>query len=306
MHSIIKYTFAFILILFLSINTYAGCDMCSLYLGMHPNQSSNNISIRYRYSLYSSSKPHDHSGGNHSSISGTEWRTFQTMELWGQWNIKRKIQLLVIVPYSMNSVENKGMVIDSYNNLGDVQALARYQVFRTNCEESKYLHRMVLGLGLKAPSGKFKEISNLGFIDPHIQNGTGSWDIITNIGYLRKYKKWGFNEEIIYKINTENTSQYLFANRLSMNTSIFFQIEKNNLSIMPSISHLFESAGMDKSKGVDVTNSNGNAHYVNGSIDVYYKKINLNFTIQKPFVENLRDGFLKNEFRVLSGIGYSF
>lgn len=306
MHSKFKFTIAFIWLLFFNSNIYAGCDICSLYLGIHPNQSRNNISLKYRYSLYSSAKGHDHGGGNHSNLSGTNWRTFQTLELWGQWNIKRKIQILVIIPYSMNSIENKGLVIDSYNNLGDVQALARYQIFRTNSEESNYSHRMVLGIGLKTPTGKYKELSNLGFIDPHIQNGTGSWDFITNIGYLRKYKKWGINEEVIYKINTENTSQYQFANRFSSNTAIFFQIDKKDISLMPSVSHLFESAFMDKSQGIEVTNSNGNAHYVNVSLDIYYKKINLNFTLQKPFVENLRDEYLSNKFRLMTGIGYSF
>lgn len=306
MHSKFKFTFAFIWLLFFNSNIYAGCDMCSLYLGLHPNQSRNNISLKYRHSLYSSSKVHDHSGGTHTNFTGIEWRTFQTMELWGQINIKRKIQLLIILPYSMNSVENNGLVLDTYNNLGDVQALVRYQLFRTNIEEAKFSHRMVLGVGLKAPTGNFKEISNFGVIDPHIQNGTGSFDIITNIGYLRKYKYWGLNEEIIYKINTENNSQYLFANSFSMNTCAFFEISKNNISYIPSLSHLFEYAGMDKFQGIEVISSNGKAHYLSASIDFFYKKMNLNFTMQKPFIENLRDKYTNNEFRVLSGIGYSF
>jgi hypothetical protein len=179
---------------------FAGCDMCNLYLGLHPNQTKNSISLRYRFSIYESTKAHVHGGTSHSSITGTEWRTFQTMEVWSQWRIGRKIQLMFFFPYSMNSIENKGLVLDSYNHLGDIQGIVRYQLFRSDAEKHSYIHRVVIGAGIKAPTGLSTTLSNEGNVDPHIQTGTGSWDFLSNIGYLLKYKQWGVNQELLFKV----------------------------------------------------------------------------------------------------------
>lgn len=285
--------------------------MCSMYLGLHPNQTKNSISLRYRFSLYESATAHNHNGGSHSSITGTEWRTFQTVETWAQWRIGKRIQVLGMIPYAMNSIENKGLVLDAFNSLGDIQGLVRYQIYRSDAEVHKYVHRVIVGLGLKAPTGKYDIKSDEGTLypvslDPHIQTGSGSWDLIYNIGYLLKYKKWGLNEELLFKQNGKNSNEYRFANRLSSTTSVYYNYEKNDFNIMPSIGYLFEYAGMDQSTNIDQTNTNGSAHYIVPGVDLYYKKFNWNLSFQKAFVENLRDVNMTNNYRWLFGMGYAF
>lgn len=284
----------------------AGCDMCNLYLGLHPNQTKNSISLRYRFSIYQSTKAHVHGGSSHSSITGTEWRTFQTMEVWSQWKIGRKVQLMFLFPYSMNSIENKGLVLDSYNHLGDIQGIVRYQLFRSDAEKHSYIHRVVIGAGIKAPTGLSSSLSNEGYIDPHIQTGTGSWDLLFNVGYLLKYKNWGVNQELLFKKNGTNKQSYQFANRYSSTTNLYFSIEKNDFSMMPSIGTSIEYAEMDTDHGVEQSNTNGKALYLIPGIDIYYKKWNWSISYQKPIVENLRDVSMKNDYRWLLGMGIAF
>lgn len=289
--------------LFVANDVDAGCDMCSLYLGLHPNQVNNGITIRYRNSIYNTSSAHIHNGVSHGNQKQT--RTFQTIELWGQFSLGRKIQVLLMLPYSMNSVEEKHLVLDAYNHLGDIQTLARYQVFRSN-EESILTQRVVLGLGLKAPTGKYKEFSNEGFLDPHIQTGTGTWDMLYNIGYLAKYKNLSINEELLYRLNTTNSLNFKFANRFSSNTSFYYTYSKNELAVLPSIGYLLEYANMDLENYIYIQNSNGTAHYFSTGLDVYYKKYSLNLNYQKPIIENLRDEGSTNKRRVILGLGMNF
>lgn len=305
MIKILKYIGISILI-FVSNHVSAGCDMCSMYLGIHPNQTKNSISIRYRFSLYESTLAHHHNGENHSSITGTEWRTFQTLETWGQWRVNKKLQLLFMVPFAMNSIENKGLVLDSYNMLGDIQSLARYQIYRSDAEDHRFINRVVIGIGVKAPTGSFNKISNEGVWDPHIQTGTGSWDLIYNIGYLLKYNSWGINEEFLYKQNSSNTLNYRFADRISSNTSIYYSYEHSNFNIIPSVGYLFEYANKDRFNGILQTSTNGRAHYIVPCIDIYYKKLNWNVSYQKVFVEKLRDVNITNNYRWLVGMGVAF
>lgn len=290
----------------LSIIAEAGCDMCSLYLGIHPNQTKNNINLRYRFSLYESNKQHVHNGSNHSDEVSTEWRTFQTVEVWSQWRIGRKMQVLAVIPYAMNSVENKGLVLDSYNSIGDVQALLRYQLFRKVSEDEKTSQRLILGLGLKAPTGKFDSKSNAGYVDPHIQTGTGSWDFIYNIGYLLKHKSYGFNEEFIYKMNTSNRNEYTFADRISSSTNLFYTQEYRKINIIPSIGFLIEHAQEDKDHGIKQNTTNGTSYYLNPGLDIYYEKWNWSINYQKPIAENLRDDYMSNRYRWIIGTSFAF
>lgn len=304
-HKTFQKCFMLLAICVFQLNAFAGCDMCSLYLGLHPNQVKNGITFRYRYSLYESSKPHSHNGMNHSSSNGKELRTFQTIEAWGQINFGRKMQLVIMAPFAMNSVEQNGLVLDSYNQIGDIQSLLRYQIFRS-ADEKPVLHRVIVGIGLKAPSGKFNESAKDGSLDPHIQTGTGSWDFIYNVGYLMKYKSLGINQEFLYRLNTENNLNYRFANRFSSNTAFYYTLKAKGVSILPSIGYLLEHAKEDVSNNVLQTTTNGVSHYVVPSIDVYYKMFNLSASFQKPFVENLRDSDMSNKYRCIVGLGINF
>ncbi len=289
--------------LLVSNNIFAGCDMCNLYLGVHPNQVRNGISLRYRNSIYNTNSSHVHNGVSHGS--NPQKRTFQTIELWEQFAIGRKVQVLVMLPYAMNSVEENGWVLDAYNHVGDIQTLARYQIFRSE-EEQKLTQRVVLGFGLKAPTGKYKEFSNDGYIDPHIQTGTGTWDVLYNIGYLAKFKSLSINEEVLYKMNASNSYNFKFANRFSSNTNVYCTYSLKDLTILPSLGYLFEYAGYDKENNKDILNSNGTAHYFSTGIDLYFKNYSLNLNYQKPIVENLRDSGTSNKRRIILGFGLNF
>ena len=291
-----------------SYNTMAGCDMCSFYLGIHPNQNKNSISVRYRISEYNTTSAHQHSNMPHvhTTDNSKYVREFQTIEFWGQWSPFKKLLLIGYVPYSMNSVSKGNQVIDAYNNIGDAQILGRYQIFRTDNDSSRYLHRLILGLGIKAPTGVSNEMSNEGYLDPHIQTGTGSWDYTFNLGYLLKFGRWGLNEEFLYKLNTKNHANYKFANRISSNTSVYYALEYNELSILPSVSFNFEYADYDKDNSLDVTSSNGKAILLIPGIDMYYKSFSFNTTFQKPIYEDLNEVGASNTFRGTLGIGYTF
>jgi hypothetical protein len=289
--------------IFINAVAYAGCDMCSLYLGLHPNQVKNGISLRYRYSVYDSKTAHVHNGVAHST--NPQIRTFQTVEVWGQMNFGRKMQAVIMLPYAMNSIEEKGLVVDAYNYIGDVQGLLRYQLYRSDPEKT-IVSRVILGIGLKAPTGRYTINSNDGHLDQHIQTGSGSWDVLYNAGYLLKYKQLSLNEELLYKMNTENNLNYKFADRFSSNTTLFYTFSQKEISILPSIGYLLEFANEDKLNNISLGNTNGTSHYFVGGIDLYYKYLNCNITYQKAFIENLRDTETSNRYRFIIGLGINF
>jgi hypothetical protein len=291
-------------LLFFSTELKAGCDMCTMYLGMHPNQTKNSIGLRYRMSSYSLASAHNHNHGTESQTSTSkELRTFQTTELWAQFMPSSRWQVIAIVPYSMNSVEQNNLVIDSYNNLGDVQIINRYQVYRSG-EEDEFQKQLSFGLGIKAPTGVYAEKSRAGAVDPHIQNGTGSWDVLFNTSFIIKNEKYGFNQELNMKLNTRNDNDYKFANRYSSASSAFLFFKHKRVSIQPSLTAMLEYAEYDQSNDLSVYFSNGTTIYGQGAFDIYYKRIILNINTAIPVYENLNDAGAKNVYRVGVGLNY--
>lgn len=289
--------------LFFSLELKAGCDMCTMYLGMHPNQTKNSIGLRYRISEYKLANAHNHGGENVTHVMNEESRIFQSAELWAQYMPMSRWQIIAIVPYSMNSVEQNDLVIDSYNNLGDVQIINRYQVYRSGDDE-KFQKQLSLGLGIKAPTGVYQEKSRAGSLDQHIQNGSGSWDVLLNTSLLIKNEKYGFNQELNLKLNSSNKNQYQFANRYSSASSVFLFFKYKRVSIQPSIAGMIEYADYDQSLGKSVYFSNGVSVYAQSGIDVYYKKFIFNLNSSVPIYEKLNDAGAENIYRMGLGINY--
>lgn len=305
MKNYISYLLITIILFSASSPVLAGCDMCSLYLGMHPNQTKNSIGLRYRWSEYSGVNGHAHHVSHSNSNSNTQRRVFQTAELWGQWMPSHRVQILFIVPYSMNSVENESnrQVIDVYNNLGDAQAIVRYLIYRSS-DENKFQQQFNAGIGIKTPTGQYKEYSRENYLDPHMQNGTGSWDVLLTSSYLLKAERVGFNQEINYKINTENNLKFKFANRFSSASTLFYSFKKTSFSFIPQFTFLIEHAGYDNDQGLSMYVTNGTAVYGQMGCDLYIRKLGINCGIAKPMIEELRDKDATNSLRFNIGLNY--
>lgn len=289
--------------LFFSLELRAGCDMCTLYLGMHPNQTKNSIGLRYRISEYKLASAHNHGTENAPHVLNEETRIFQSTELWAQYMPMSRWQIIAVIPFSMNSVEQNKLVLDSYNNLGDLQIINRYQVYRS-AEEDNFQKQLSVGFGIKAPTGVYQEKSRSGSLDPHIQNGSGSWDVLLNTSFLIKNERYGFNQEINFKFNTSNKNDYQFANRYSSASSAFLFFKYKRVSIQPSLSGMIEYADYDQSNSLSVYFSNGLSVYAQAGIDIYYKKFIINVSSSMPAYEKLNDAGAKNVYRMGMGVNY--
>lgn len=293
-----------IFLLFFSLELKAGCDMCTLYLGMHPNQTKNSIGIKYRISEYKLTNYHNHSANNEVHSSNVEEkRIFQTAELWAQFMPMCRLQIIAVMPYSMNSVEQNNKVIDSYNNLGDLQIINRYQVYRSK-DDDEFQKQISLGIGIKVPTGNYQEKSRTGIIDPHIQNGTGSWDVLLNTSFLIKNEKYGFNQELNIKLNSSNKYEYKFANRYSSASSAFLFFKYKRISIQPSLTAMLEYSDYDLSRELSVYYSNGTTLYGQSTLDLYYRRFIFNVNASMPVFENLNDESASNRYRIGIGINY--
>ena len=142
-------------------------------------------------------------------------------------------------------------------------------------------------------------------LNPHLQTGTGSFDFLFISSYLAKYKGFGFNTDVVYKINTKNKNDFLFANRLNVTSSFFYSKKIKSLTLLPSVGGYLEQAKMDLDHHNPVMDSGGNVLFTIFGLDIYYKNVSVNVNYQIATIEHL-NGEQHNQNRIILGLNYAF
>lgn len=300
----------YIFILFLTLSSFSAiaCDICgcgvgSYYLGLTPQFAKNFVGLRYRNMSYNS-----HVGMGDMFATKEH---FQSTELWARYYVKPKIQLMAFVPYSFNSQKT----IDNtlyINGLGDITLLANYNLIDTTKDTvfHKVHHTLWLGGGVKLQTGKYQydENSNTQVANPNFQLGTGSTDFLLNLVYTLRHKNIGFSGDVSYKINTRNSQNYLFGNRINGSlTGFYVQRISSKISMMPNAGFYGEYSSFDKRGANAVEHTGGYLVAASLGVETYlFSRFSLGFNYQKPLSQNLADGQIIANDRFLVSLNVIF
>ncbi len=282
-------------LLFIQANTSFACDICGCsngnsFFGILHQSHRSFLGVRYRYANYDS---------HLNSLLLKTQESFHTTELWGRFYPLKKVQILAFLPYSFNSqtIKNTGQTT-SIQGLGDATILAHYNILNTFWDSTTHVvnHNIMLGIGTKLPLGHYRydQNSTEEVANPNFQLGTGSVDILLNAIYTIRYDSWGLNTDLTYKINSQNSNNYKFGNKISSSVSLFYtKTLSNSVTVMPNAGVYFENAVMDKDHGVSNSNTGGYLATANVGLETFFKKFSIGITHQSPFAQELS----KNELR---------
>lgn len=306
-----------LLILALGICSYftaGACDLCGCYLGVLPKYDQNYIGARLRYRGFTGDVPHVHEaphsdGHEHPAVTDTHFHAhdyFTTYELTARYFFTNRLSGSAFVPYSVN-ISEEGDKRSTIRGFGDPSLLMQYRVFtRESQSDTTWQHNISVGAGLKLPIGIYDEPYANGEYDPHAQAGTGSLDALFMAAYIARYNKYGFNADLVYRLNTENPNGYRYGDRLNGSLHFIYWKEIKNVKILPQIGAYIEFAPEDRLNGWHVSNSGGMSAFASGGVDIFYKNLSLDCTGQAPVIEKLNGTQLRNSARVMSGVTYYF
>ena len=268
------------------------CDGCgggsgNYYFGVSPLFTKNFAGIRYRHSSFSSNL-------------GTRG-TFQSTELWGRFYPVKNLQIMAFVPYNFNSQTRIDLPNKNISGLGDITVMANYQIFNKKDTSSIWKHNLLLGGGVKLPTGDYQHKDENGKLtNVNFQMGTGSLDFILNVVYNIRYKKIGLTTNISYQINSKNPKMHQFGDKISALASLFYVHKIGQVAFMPSVGVFMESAKGDKQTGIDVTETGGKATFSNLGLETYYKQYSVGFQYQIPMSQNLQENTIKINNRLVA------
>lgn len=296
------------IVLVVSTSTSA-CDICGCgvggyYSGMLPQYHKNFIGLRWRFSSFSSDLGHEGEG-----INAFSKERFQSLELMARFYPHRRVQILAFVPLAYN-VRVAPEETNELFGLGDMSVIALYNIYNTSFIAEKDLkHNLLAGVGVKAPTGSFQRTDAQGEqLTPSLQLGTGSVDFLTTAVYTMRYKRWGVNANVTYKINLPNSDTYQFGNQFMAATTVFFlhKIKDKDWGIMPKLGLAFENASYNLKNGYKRINTGGSQLIATAGLEVYYKKFQLGVNYQQPTWQTLSDGLVQSGPRFSANVNYLF
>lgn len=182
----------------------------------------------------------------------TPYRQIQTItDIRGTVYVHPRWSLMAIVPvttkvlHSDDNIYRDGRKLEQHQGLADVVLLVQYQALSEGKRlKSKGLQqRLVVGTGIKLPTGTYQTTGYDGQIRPDLQNGSGSVDFIATGTYILRSKSWGTTAMMSYKANTANKLGYRFANSLNTDVRGFWFKEYKRVAIAPSTGLWLEQAG---------------------------------------------------------------
>ena len=240
-------------ILMLLSYSSSACDGCNVYSPVGLINSRHKLSVfarqRTTYGAFSQlgEMITKHSGhANDPNIWGKSvLEHYQTYEFRGDFYIKKKLQISVILPFTNNiqKLDNKKRF--SLFGLSDPTLMLGYSFF--NDKEKSFKHRLTvisgakIGIGLiNLRSGGF--IPNLDF-----QPGTGAHSFLAGFNYSVKHKKWILNSVLNYKQNGFNAFNYKYGKTVNGRIDLIKKVEIKNSDFMFLLGGYSEWAGLDES-----------------------------------------------------------
>lgn len=285
-----------LLLLLVAALPAAACDICgcgvgNAYYGIMPQSYRNFIGVRYRYRTYDSHL--------NSQLLKTK-ETFQTTEIWGRFYPLKRVQVLAFVPYNINYQKDAGGSA-RLSGLGDITIQANYSLLNTNMDTTfrEVNHTLLVGAGVKLPTGKanFTDDGSLG-ANANFQLGTGSTDLLLNTIYTLRYRSWGWNTDVSYRMTTSNRQNYRFGNRISGSTSAFYVTKLGGVTLMPNAGALGEYSYHDLKDGVRNKQTGGYAVLGTAGIETYFGRFVAGVNAQLPVAQDLAGGESKSKGRL--------
>lgn len=282
-----------------------GCGVGSYYLGILPDFKKRFIGLRYQHKGLIT---HISADGTVSYLTNQE--TYQTVELWGAFNIGNRFRVMGFVPYNFNERINQGKTTTK-NGLGDIAVIGYLKLLdpQKTVGNKRLVQSLWLGGGVKLPTGKYDPVDEN--ITQNTQNtfqlGTGSVDFTLNGMYDVRLQDAGINTNVSYKINTSNKYDYAYGNKLTANMLAYYKFNiKNKMTIAPNAGVMYETAVKDTKANAHLVDESG-GYSTMGIIGAEFtvKQISFGGNYQTPLAQQLAGNRVKAKDRFMLHVSFS-
>jgi hypothetical protein len=285
-------------IIFLSANAceICGCGLGNYYIGLLPHFNHRFFGIRYHFNSFRTRLTNDPTQFSNDF--------YQTVELWSGFNVGKRMQVLVFVPYNFNhQVSDEGTT--NINGFGDAAMMLNYKL--VDVIKNKVSQQFWMGAGIKLPTGKFTVDAS----DPDVaaiantQRGSGSTDYFVNTMYNVRINNWGVNTSATYKVNTANKSDYKFGNKFSGSSFVYYAASAGKTTISPNVGLMYEHTKTSELNKANIDLTGGSLFQAAAGLEIGFKKMAVGFNAQLPVAQNFAGGQTKAKVKGMVHITFA-
>ncbi len=297
-----KNTILFFVMLMTSSYVAKGCDICGCssggnFFGILPQYQAHFLGFRYKYSRFKSLHPDDGSYGSDY---------FNTTEIWGRYALTKRLHLYAILPFQFTK-RIEGNSVNQIHEFGDASIIANYLIFDNSRSEGRvFKQTFQFGAGLKLPSGKNNLVQNFQRLPENLQPGSGTTDVILNAIYTNRFKNFGLNADLNFKINQENTKNYKQGDKIYASGRFFIWFRSKGISMLPHLGLDYESSNTDSKYNKPVEFTGGESLLSSLGIDAYVKNISVGCRVQNALYQHLNEGNTSGKWRFSAQVLYLF
>jgi len=293
------------------------CDVCGSFIGVHPGDRKSYVGVFYRYYSFSADQTKNNSffpdgslrlqhDGHNSTLNVEEsYEVYRAFELRTRYYLHPRLEVSVIAPFLMNSsAENN--VKSNLSGLGDINLLMGYQMI-DDLATGVLKHRLLLGTGIKLPSGDCNKQQNGRRTNILLQPGTGSTDAFLYLNYQIGYDKLSFNFLPMIKLNGTNRYDEKIANSYTLFGSLWYQLEPNeNLKVLPSAQAFFEETNGVYIKKELIKGTRMKSLFAGPGVDVFYRNFSWSASCLWNASEASNGSTLESRIRYRTGLTWFF
>lgn len=235
-----------------------------------------------------------------------------------------RLRLIVGVPWVVNNMtmwSRNGMMwmkmkMHEVSGLGDVTVTGQYRLYQDR--DIMPLTVLSAGVGLKLPTGSYEEKNSAGsLIHAHMQPGTGSWDPILSVAFVKMLSQdFLLRADANYQFATENPLGYQFGDTFAVNGNLDYNlIDPLNLTVGASYFHSGKAKDHDNNyKGNDprrLTDYDGytgeDSLWVSPGIQIIpFSGARIDLTGQLPVYYKVGGIQQVTDYRLLAAFSYGF
>lgn len=295
----------------------SACDVCGIFLGVQPNDRRSTIGLFYRSRVMEGTTQVPMTSQlltkhGSSAAPGLMYQTVPLVEIVNVAELRADLRLndrfflLASLPMinTYRSV-NRYRMLDAYG-LGDPFAMLRYQVANTrDVKEHRFVHRLLLGAGVKMPFGRNDLRVDDELVSPDVQLGTGAWDGMLSLEYSVRRGRTGGGVSSLARINGANGAGYQLGHGVSTTAEVFHRIGNDTLSFAPAIGGYIEWMAHDRVNGVADHGTGGTTVFSHAGVRAWWGRFSFSAYYQHALLNNEGEFITPTRQRIVAGVTYN-
>jgi hypothetical protein len=247
------------------------------------------------------------------------------LTLSGSYAVTDRFRVFVSVPWVINDMTMRmympaagmwmKMRMKEVSDLGDVTVSGMYRVYQDR--DIMPLTVLSVGVGLKTPTGSYGLMDNGTRIHAHMQPGTGSWDPILSVAFVKMFSSaFLVRADANWQITTENPLGYEYGDTVAVNGHLDYNaLDFLNLSLGLGYFHSDQAddrrnnyLGNQSQRLTDYTGYTGeDSVWVSPGVQILpFGGASIDVSVQVPVYKYSPDIQQLTDYRVLAGLSYAF